>query len=99
MAPLPGRLQVRNVRCGKPNCRCAQGQLHGPYARRVYWEAGRQRRQYVPLGDVEKTLDALARWREERESLQVEREGIRMMRRLLAGFRRTLRAIGTGGLR
>ena len=29
---LPGTLQKRQYRCGKPNCRCAtKGLLHGPY--------------------------------------------------------------------
>lgn len=29
---LPGTLQTRHYRCGKPNCRCmTQGLLHGPY--------------------------------------------------------------------
>ncbi len=29
---LPGTVQTRHYRCGKPNCRCmTQGQLHGPY--------------------------------------------------------------------
>jgi hypothetical protein len=29
---LPGTVQKRLYRCGKPNCRCAtQGKLHGPY--------------------------------------------------------------------
>ena len=29
---LPGTVQTRQYRCGKPNCRCmTQGLLHGPY--------------------------------------------------------------------
>lgn len=29
---LPGSVQKREFRCGKPNCRCmTQGTLHGPY--------------------------------------------------------------------
>ncbi|MGO9791006.1 MAG: DUF6788 family protein [Solirubrobacteraceae bacterium] len=32
-AALPGSLQVRSTRCGKPTCRCKADppQLHGPY--------------------------------------------------------------------
>lgn len=26
-----GCYRLEKVRCGKPNCRCAQGKLHGPY--------------------------------------------------------------------
>jgi len=28
---LPGTVQKRQYRCGKPNCHCAKGLLHGPY--------------------------------------------------------------------
>jgi len=28
---LPGSLVARRTRCGKQNCRCADGELHGPY--------------------------------------------------------------------
>ncbi len=28
---LPGTVQKRQYRCGKPTCHCAQGLLHGPY--------------------------------------------------------------------
>jgi hypothetical protein len=28
---LPGTVQKRHYRCGKPNCHCAKGLLHGPY--------------------------------------------------------------------
>jgi hypothetical protein len=26
-----GYLRSQYMRCGKPNCKCARGQLHGPY--------------------------------------------------------------------
>ena len=29
---LPGSLVEQRRRCGKEGCRCAQGELHGPYA-------------------------------------------------------------------
>src|SRR5260370_18287854 len=29
---LPGSLVEQSRRCGKEGCRCAQGELHGPYA-------------------------------------------------------------------
>jgi hypothetical protein len=41
------------VRCGRPGCRCARGELHGPY-----WylfrrdDAGRLHKRYVPLREV-----------------------------------------------
>jgi hypothetical protein len=45
-------LVTHRVRCGKPNCRCATGEGHGPYAF-LYWREGTiQRRRYVRAADV-----------------------------------------------
>ena len=30
-AELPGAVCQQWVKCGKPNCHCARGELHGPY--------------------------------------------------------------------
>jgi hypothetical protein len=39
--------QQERVRCGKPNCKCAKGNLHGPYWY-VYWsEGGKTKSMYV----------------------------------------------------
>jgi hypothetical protein len=46
---LPGTLVERHRRCGKGGCRCARGELHGPYA---YLQAG-ARLIYVPAGLAE----------------------------------------------
>jgi hypothetical protein len=44
---VAGSLVEQSRRCGKPGCRCATGDLHGPY---VYLSAGAGRRGliYVP---------------------------------------------------
>jgi hypothetical protein len=40
------------TRCGKPNCRCIAGRLHGPY-HALHWREGTvQRRRYVRATDV-----------------------------------------------
>jgi hypothetical protein len=46
---LPGTLVEQRRRCGKEGCRCAQGELHGPY--RYLQVAGRL--VYVPAGLAE----------------------------------------------
>ncbi len=35
------------VRCGKKGCKCAEGNLHGPYWYAYWTEGGRTRSQYV----------------------------------------------------
>ena len=63
-AALPGSLQVERRRCGKPGCRCARGERHGPYFYRVWYEGGRRRKRYVPRAGVPAVAAGIARWRE-----------------------------------
>ncbi|HEX2023024.1 MAG TPA: DUF6788 family protein [Candidatus Thermoplasmatota archaeon] len=35
------------VRCGKPGCRCASGERHGPYTYKYWREGKRLRKAYV----------------------------------------------------
>jgi hypothetical protein len=44
---LAGSLVEQTRRCGKPGCRCAAGDPHGPYAYFVPKTAGRGRMKYV----------------------------------------------------
>jgi len=47
---LAGSLTEQSRRCGKPGCRCAEGELHGPYVYLSVGKAPRGRRGmvYVP---------------------------------------------------
>src|SRR5258708_7070609 len=47
---LAGSLTVQARRCGKPGCRCAGGEPHGPYAYFAPKTAARGRLRYVPAG-------------------------------------------------
>ena len=51
---LPGVVCQQWVRCGRPGCRCARGQLHGPYAYHFARENGRLRKRYVGPADLER---------------------------------------------
>ena len=46
-------LVSHHVRCGKPSCRCASGDLHGPYFYRFWRAGGTLVKTYVPRPDVE----------------------------------------------
>jgi hypothetical protein len=39
--------RLERVRCGKENCKCANGELHGPYCYAYWSEGGRTRSKYV----------------------------------------------------
>ena len=45
---LAGTLTEQTRRCGRPGCRCADGDPHGPYAYYTPRPAGRGRARYVP---------------------------------------------------
>jgi len=45
---LAGTLTEQSRRCGRPDCRCADGEPHGPYAYFTPRPAGRGRARYVP---------------------------------------------------
>jgi hypothetical protein len=39
--------RLEKVRCGKKNCRCSRGELHGPYWYAYWTEGGKTRSEYV----------------------------------------------------
>ena len=50
---LAGSLTEQSRRCGRPGCRCADGEPHGPYAYFAPRTQGRGRLRYVPAPLVE----------------------------------------------
>lgn len=60
-ALLAGSLVEQTRRCGKPGCRCAAGDPHGPYAYFVPKTAGRGRMKYVPSSLITAVRAGLAR--------------------------------------
>lgn len=60
-----GAICAQMVRCGKPNCRCARGGLHGPYFYRFTRDpCGRLRKQYVRREEVGEWREMCQRRRE-----------------------------------
>src|SRR5688572_13148870 len=88
---LNGAVCASHVKCGKPNCKCARGILHGPYYHRYQWYDGRVIKEYIRLRDVKKVRAACKRYR----ALQMELlEGRRHHQLLMQAFRRIV-----GGLK
>jgi hypothetical protein len=79
-AGLPGSLLAEYVRCGKPNCRCANsGARHGPYWRRFWREAGRTHSAYVGQADLDATRHAIEQWRRSHPSLRSMHRDLRTL--------------------
>ena len=55
---LSGVVCAQRVRCGRRQCRCARGQLHGPYHYRFWRQGGRLRKEYVRPDDLERVRAA-----------------------------------------
>jgi hypothetical protein len=87
-AMLNGAVCAQYKRCGRANCKCAGGRLHGPYYYRFTWEAGRVVKEYIPLSRVEEVEAACARHRAVQDE---RREGRRQFQTLLSRLRSTLR--------
>lgn len=58
---LAGSLVEQTRRCGKPGCRCVEGDPHGPYAYFASKTAGRGRMKYVPSSLITAVRARLAR--------------------------------------
>ncbi len=60
---IEGSVHRQYVRCGKQNCKCARGELHGAYYHFVR-VGGRLRKRYLKPHEVEQVQAACAAWRE-----------------------------------
>ena len=66
---VQGSLEARFVKCGRANCKCARGELHGPYFYHRYRSEGRRRRRYVKESKLEALRAGIAEYREQRAQI------------------------------
>ena len=66
LRPLPGSLRRRMIKCGKENCRCRKGELHGPYC---YFAPSKCRGkwQYISVEDLTKVEQGVADWKKQQK--------------------------------
>lgn len=68
---LPGVVCAQYIRCGKPNCRCARGELHGPFYYRLGRDhSGRQHKEYVRKANLEAVRNACEGRREDLKKIR-----------------------------
>lgn len=70
---LDGYVRAERVKCGKPNCKCSRGELHGVYYYRYTWDEGRRRKSYVKRSEVEQVRAACAEYRKLQRQLRAGR--------------------------
>jgi hypothetical protein len=81
--PLPkmlrGVLCPQWVRCGRRNCHCASGNLHGPYFYLFWREQGRLRKRYVKPAEVQHVRACCELRRVHRQQLSASQDEWRRM--------------------
>ena len=82
---LPGSVAAHRGRCGRANCKCARGELHGPYYKRYWIENGQRRKVYVRKSDASAVRAACDAYRSERRLLRLERQVVAAQVRRLLG--------------
>lgn len=64
---LRGSWVERYSTCSRPQCKCHQGERHGPRRYLVVNEKGHQRQKYVPNAQVDAVLDGIEQQRKLQE--------------------------------
>ena len=59
---ISGSLRDVHLSCGKPNCKCSKGELHGPYLHHGYRVDGKFRNQTVPRKRRAQVEEAIAKY-------------------------------------
>jgi hypothetical protein len=74
IAVVTGCIEVKRVRCGRRNCRCARGDLHGPYHYLRVQVAAKRFRRYVKNDDLSLTKAALLDQKVKRRQVREDRD-------------------------
>jgi hypothetical protein len=85
---LPGTVCAQMVRCGKPNCKCARGELHDAYYYHFTRVGGRLKKRYLKANEIEAIGAAcVARQKSERAMRQQIRQSQLSVREIIARLR------------
>ena len=68
--PLEGYLEAQMVRCGKANCKCSKGELHGPYYIRRWERRGKKCSKYVKKGELSSIKAGILARKRQREEMK-----------------------------
>lgn len=92
--PLSGKLTTQYVTCGKADCRCRNGQLHGPYHYRVWRDGDQIKKEYVKRTDIERVRNSCQAFQDMMGSImRLRAERRRLSRRIKQSLRKTTKII------
>ena len=83
--PKKGAVCVQWKRCGRPGCRCARGELHGPYYCLFWRSRGRLHKRYRRLAEAASVAAACQERREHARAARQEARQVRAEVRALIG--------------
>jgi hypothetical protein len=87
---LQGTVHTQFVRCGKENCKCARGELHGAYYYHFVRVDGKLRKRYLKASKVEEIQKAcLSRQEHERAQREDTKSVWQLIRQLRENLRET----------
>lgn len=69
---IAGTVHKQFVRCGKPNCKCSRGELHGAYYYHFVRVGGRLRKRYLKASEIDETHEACFRRRREEKTRRLK---------------------------
>jgi hypothetical protein len=85
---LPGAVCRQMIRCGKPNCKCTRGQLHGAYYYHFVRVGGRLTKRYLKPEKVEAVKAACQARREDERARRIKtRQAQQSFRELVSRLR------------
>lgn len=90
IAPLRGGILTQFKSCGRFNCKCANGSLHGPYYYRVWMVQGIRYKSYVKKTDFDRVNAGIEAFRARRHE---QRQADAELRTMLREIRETSRNV------
>ncbi|HEX8565179.1 MAG TPA: DUF6788 family protein [Pyrinomonadaceae bacterium] len=85
---LRGTVHQQFVRCGKKNCKCSRGELHGPYYYHFARISGRLQKRYIKPEELEQfQLACITRQAKQNEMREEAREPERLLREIKSDLR------------
>lgn len=85
---MTGTVHAQYVRCGKSNCKCAKGDLHGAYFYHFVRVGGKLKKRYLKLSEVETIQKACrARQKEEKERIEFSKMFWKQLREIRESVR------------
>ena len=84
IVPIAGTLEFKSIRCGRTNCRCVRGELHGEYAYLRIQVNGHRYRRYIKKEDLPNVIEGINAYHSQKAQARFESEDFQQK---LAKFR------------